>query len=89
VIRATIRTLGFDGLFDTVVTREDVRAGKPEPDIFLLAAERVGVPPDRCLVYEDSDEGLLAAARAGMSAIDVRTGPPWKDRPGHLAPPTP
>ncbi|SHN42606.1 HAD family hydrolase [Cryptosporangium aurantiacum] len=81
VIRATMRTLGLDGLFDAIVTREDVRAGKPEPDIFLLAAERVGVPPERCLVYEDSDEGLLAAARAGMPAIDVR---PW--RYGRLPP---
>ncbi|GAA3387513.1 HAD family hydrolase [Cryptosporangium minutisporangium] len=84
VIRATMRTLGLDGLFDTVVTREDVRAGKPEPDIFRLAAERVGVPPERCLVYEDSDEGLLAAARAGMSAIDVR---PWRYHPPRTSPP--
>jgi beta-phosphoglucomutase-like phosphatase (HAD superfamily) len=75
VIRATIVTLGLDGLFDTVVSREDVNAGKPDPEIFLLAAERVGVEPQRCLVYEDSDEGLLAAERAGMAAIDVR---PWR-----------
>ena len=75
VIRSTIRTLGWERLFDTVVTREDVTTGKPDPEIFLLAAERVGVPPSHCLVYEDSDEGLLAAERAGMAAIDVR---PWR-----------
>lgn len=78
VIRETMRRLGLDVLFDTLVTREDVTAGKPEPEIFLLAAIRVGVRPDRCLVYEDSDEGLLAAERAGMAAIDVR---PWRHGP--------
>ena len=75
VIRATIHTLGWDDLFEAVVTREDVTAGKPDPEIFRLAARRVGVAPGDCLVYEDSDEGLLAAERAGMPAIDVR---PWR-----------
>jgi beta-phosphoglucomutase-like phosphatase (HAD superfamily) len=83
VIRATMATLRLDALFDTVVTREDVSAGKPDPEIFLLAAARTGVEPARCLVYEDSDEGLLAAERAGMAAIDVR---PWRHP---FAPPTP
>jgi beta-phosphoglucomutase-like phosphatase (HAD superfamily) len=86
VIRATIRALGWDDLFTTVVTREDVAAGKPDPEIFLLAAGRVGVPPGACLVYEDSDEGLLAAERAGMPAIDVR---PWRHAAGQPAGTTP
>lgn len=68
----TAERLGLLGLFDAVVTREDVERGKPAPDIFLLAAARLGVPPEHCLVYEDSDEGLEAAATAGMDVIDVR-----------------
>ena len=48
--------------------------GKPEPDLFLLAAERMGVTPQGCVVFEDSDLGLEAARRAGMVGVDVR---PW------------
>lgn len=68
----TAERLGLVELFDAVITREDVELGKPAPDIFLLAADRLGVPPEQCLVYEDSDEGLEAAAAAGMDVIDVR-----------------
>ena len=52
----------------------DVARGKPEPDIFLLAAERMGVPPARCLVFEDGEPGLVAARRAGMQALYVDRG---------------
>ena len=45
--------------------------GKPAPDLFLLAAERLGVTPADCIVYEDGDPGLEAARRAGMRAVDV------------------
>ena len=45
---------------------------KPEPDVFLEAARRLAVAPDACTVYEDTDLGLEAARRAGMSAVDVR-----------------
>ncbi len=71
-VTATAAALHLLELFDVVVTREDVERGKPAPDIFLLAAERLGVTARQCLVYEDSDEGLAAAAAAGMDAIDVR-----------------
>jgi beta-phosphoglucomutase-like phosphatase (HAD superfamily) len=71
-VSPTIDHLGLRPLFDTVVTREDVEQGKPAPDLFLLAAQRLDIKPGRCLVYEDSDEGLQAAARAGMPAVDVR-----------------
>jgi beta-phosphoglucomutase-like phosphatase (HAD superfamily) len=71
-VTATAVALSLLDLFDVVVTREDVEQGKPAPDLFLLAAERLGVAAGRCLVYEDSDEGLAAAANAGMDAIDVR-----------------
>ncbi|RLU81752.1 hypothetical protein CTZ27_31555 [Streptomyces griseocarneus] len=72
VIEATIPHVGLREQIDVLVTREDVDRGKPWPDLFLLAARRLGVPPGDCLVYEDSDEGLLAAGAAGMAAIDVR-----------------
>jgi beta-phosphoglucomutase-like phosphatase (HAD superfamily) len=48
--------------------------GKPAPDIFLLAAQRLNARPDRCLVYEDADAGITAALAAGMTAYNVRTG---------------
>lgn len=68
----TARALELDVLVDCIVTREDVAAGKPAPDVFLRAAEILGVEPADCLVYEDSDEGLEAAQAAGMDAVDVR-----------------
>jgi HAD superfamily hydrolase (TIGR01509 family) len=66
--------LGAAGLlerFDTVVFGDDVRRGKPAPDIFLLAAERLAAAPRRCVVLEDSDAGIRAAARARMRPILV------------------
>ncbi|WP_341531088.1 HAD-IA family hydrolase [Nostoc sp. UHCC 0302] len=55
-----------------MVSIDDVEKGKPEPNIFLFASERLGVAPEDCIVYEDSDGGLEAARRAGMCFIDVR-----------------
>jgi len=68
----TLEALGLLPLLDAVVTRDDVRAGKPSPEIFLLAARRLALDPARCLVLEDSDEGLEAARVAGIDAVDVR-----------------
>lgn len=72
LINQTLATLQLTGYFDAVVTAEDVTRGKPEPDTFLVAAQRLGVPAPECVVYEDSPSGLLAARRAGMRAVDVR-----------------
>ncbi len=72
IIESTLDTIGLRAYFDAVVTSEDVARGKPEPDIFLRAAERAGVAPADCVVYEDSPSGLEAARRAGMRAVDVR-----------------
>ena len=58
-------------LFDAVCTRDDVERVKPAPDLFLLAARRMGVPPSACLVFEDSPNGLRAAHAAGMRAVAV------------------
>lgn len=72
VVTATLKTLDLLKLFEHVVTVEDVKRPKPAPDLYLLAAEKLGVAPERCLVFEDTDEGLEAARAAGMDAYDVR-----------------
>jgi beta-phosphoglucomutase family hydrolase len=72
VLEATLNNIGLHNLFDVIVSVDDVKNGKPEPDVFLLASQRLGVAPEDCIVYEDSDQGLEAARRAGMRSIDVR-----------------
>ena len=64
---------GLRSLFPVVITPEDVGPcrGKPAPDMFLLAAERLGVAPERCLVFEDAQPGVEAAKAAGMTVILV------------------
>lgn len=62
---------GLAGLFDAEATGAEVERGKPEPDIFLLAAERLGVEPAACAVLEDAPAGLAAAAAAGMVPVWV------------------
>lgn len=56
---------------ECIITRENVSRGKPDPDIFLLAAERLGVRPENCLVIEDSPHGIDAAQRAGMKVVGL------------------
>jgi len=73
VIEQQLRRIGCFDWFDTVVTAEDTELHKPEPDVFLEAARRLGVPPAKCRVYEDSDLGIEAARRAGMQWVDVRS----------------
>lgn len=63
--------LGQKDLFSAIITGADVIRGKPDPQVFLLGAERMGVPPNRCLVFEDAVPGVQAAKRAGMKAIGV------------------
>jgi len=65
--------LGIRHLFAAVVTSEDVVHQKPAPDIFLEAARRIGVPPESCRAYEDTDLGLQAIRAARMEAVDVRS----------------
>ena len=72
VVHATLDALSLRSLFDAVVTADDVLHGKPAPDIFLRAAEMLGIAPQDCIVYEDGDPGLEAARRAGMRSVDVR-----------------
>jgi beta-phosphoglucomutase len=64
--------LGVAGYFDAIVSGEDTQRGKPDPQVFLLAAERLGVAPARCVVLEDAVAGVEAARAAGMKCIAVR-----------------
>ncbi|GAA3031111.1 HAD-IA family hydrolase [Kitasatospora albolonga] len=70
-VEASLKAVGVEGMFATLVCAEDVTRPKPDPEGFLLAAHRLGVEPRHCLVFEDSVLGLEAAAAAGMAAVDV------------------
>jgi HAD superfamily hydrolase (TIGR01509 family) len=70
------RILDITGLtrrFQTIATADEVEHPKPAPDVYLLAAERLGVPPQRCAAFEDSPRGLAAAHAAGMFTVAVPT----------------
>ncbi|MBW4622175.1 MAG: HAD-IA family hydrolase [Cyanosarcina radialis HA8281-LM2] len=74
-IEATLSNINLRNFFDVIVSIDDVEKGKPEPDIFLLASQRLGIALQGCIVYEDSERGLEAARREGMRSIDVRVLP--------------
>ena len=63
--------LGLDGVFDAWVSAEEVAHGKPAPDVFLRAAEKLGVPPARSVVVEDAPAGVEAGRRGGMRTIGI------------------
>jgi HAD superfamily hydrolase (TIGR01509 family) len=71
VVRESLRILGIEDCFDTIVGSEDSPRSKPAPDPFLIAAERLGIEPSRCVVYEDAPAGLEGARAAGMKAVDI------------------
>ena len=73
IICRVLEQLGIRHLFNAVVTSEMVQNQKPAPDIFLEAARRLGVEPQFCRGYEDTDLGMTAIRAAGMEAVDVRT----------------
>jgi beta-phosphoglucomutase len=70
-IEVIIQVLGLDGIFDAWVSAEEVAHGKPAPDVFLRAAEKVGVPPARSVVVEDAPAGVEAGRRGGMHTIGL------------------
>ena len=72
VARDMLAALKIDHLFMAVVGADQVKRHKPEPDIFLETASRLGVVPEYCCVFEDADGGILAARLAGMDVVDVR-----------------
>jgi len=71
IVEPSLLQLGLQTLFAAVVTIEDVGRPKPYPDLFLEAAQRLGAPPENCLVFEDSRIGTQAAQAAGMKSILV------------------
>jgi HAD superfamily hydrolase (TIGR01509 family) len=71
VMRAVVEAFGWDSHFVVHVTGDEVERGKPDPQTYLLAAERLGVPPERCLALEDSPTGAKAAVAAGMVCYAV------------------
>jgi beta-phosphoglucomutase family hydrolase len=70
---------GFVNYFDAFVTGEEVINGKPHPDMFLLAAQRLSVDPSNCLVFEDAINGVIAAKSAGMKCVAVTNTHPESD----------
>jgi beta-phosphoglucomutase family hydrolase len=73
-VDATLEPLGLRDHFDAVVSADEVGRGKPDPLVFLTAAERLGLPPGRCVVVEDAPAGLEGARRGGMPSIGVLSG---------------
>lgn len=73
-IDVMLELIGLAGAFDALVSAEDVTLGKPDPQVFLVAADRLGVAPGRSVVVEDAAAGLEAARRAGMASIGVSPG---------------
>jgi len=67
----SLTALGLLDKFDTLVCAEDYKCGKPAPDCFLMAADRLGIAPSDCLVFEDTDLGIEAATAAGMLSVKV------------------
>lgn len=68
-----INSLNLKALLDVVITAEDVTKGKPDPQIYLLAAHKLGIPPKECLVLEDSVNGIKSGLAAGMSVVAIAT----------------
>lgn len=76
---AIFAATGLGDLFDAVVCGDDVKNGKPAPDVFLLAASKLGLAPGDCLVIEDAHVGIQAARSAGMLVLAVATTNPLAD----------
>jgi beta-phosphoglucomutase family hydrolase len=70
-IDAVLEALSATHIFQGIVSADDVHRGKPDPEVFLTAASRVGVPPDRCIVVEDAVAGVQGARSAGMKSIGI------------------
>jgi len=69
--RMILDRLNITGLFDAIIDGTRVQKAKPDPEVFLLAAQELGVPPQHCVVFEDAEAGVEAARRAGMGCVGV------------------
>ena len=82
-LEQAIEKLGLTDFFTAAAAMEDVKNGKPAPDVFLCAAEKMGIPPRKCVVFEDSEAGIDAAIAAKMKCVAVATTHPaefWESR---------
>lgn len=77
-VTASLSSLKLLDTFNLLVCAGDYKNGKPDPEAFLLAAAKLGVAPDTCLVFEDTDMGIQAAEAAGMASVKIP--PPWERR---------
>ena len=75
-IRVVLRLLALEDCFQAIVSADDVSVGKPDPQVFLLAAKKLGFPPERCIVFEDAVVGIEAAHAAGMRVVALSTTSP-------------
>jgi beta-phosphoglucomutase-like phosphatase (HAD superfamily) len=75
-VTASLKTLNILDRFDTLVCAGDYQRSKPDPEAFLIAAARLGIAAESCLVFEDTDMGIQAATAAGMASVKVP--PPWE-----------
>jgi HAD superfamily hydrolase (TIGR01509 family) len=75
-MEAVFRQKGFDKIFDTIVTADDITVGKPDPMCYLLAAQKLGYTPENCFVLEDALSGIAAGNAAGMKVIGLSTTNP-------------
>jgi HAD superfamily hydrolase (TIGR01509 family) len=71
LIQAVLEAGGIDGLFQAIVSSEEVARGKPAPDVYLEAARRLHVPPERAAAVEDSEAGIRSARAAGMRVVAI------------------
>lgn len=78
-ITTALPLLGLEDAFLDIVSSEDVSRGKPDPEVFLLAASRLGMAPEHCIVFEDTQVGIQAARRGGIRVIAVSTTHPRED----------
>ena len=82
-VACALEGLGRSGAFDATVNGSEVACGKPHPEVFLKAAEKLGIEPARCAVVEDSPAGVEAAARAAMAPIALTGTAPRERFIGH------
>jgi len=75
IVLQTLSMLGLANLFNPVITPQDAERGKPHPDMFLLAAEKMEVAPEKCLVFEDGQSGIDGARAAGMAVVYIASHP--------------
>jgi HAD superfamily hydrolase (TIGR01509 family) len=75
LVMRTLKAIRLDNAFEVIVTQDDISRSKPDPEIFVTAAQRLGVDPHQCVVFEDSVLGLAGAKAAGMDSVQIPAMP--------------